>query len=89
MLEFLWQFASMLNERVDDCLRVFAIELHQHHVSRLTLDQGRNLAVATSKDQIAFPMPRHSSVFNAHLTLTDRDGVGDLAMDGRLQRVVP
>ena len=50
----------MLDERVDDCLRVFAIKLYQHHVARLTLDQGRDLAVATAKDQVAFPMPRQS-----------------------------
>lgn len=80
----------MLDERVDDRLRVFAIiELHQHHLARLTLDQRCELAVATAKDQIAFPMPRHSSVFNACRTFTDRDCIGDLAMDCRLLRVVP
>ena len=65
LVKLLWQLAGMLDERVDDRLRVFAIELHQHHVARLTLDQRRDLAVATAKDQITFPMPRHSSVFNA------------------------
>ncbi|KWT72436.1 hypothetical protein APV28_1579 [Comamonas testosteroni] len=55
----------------------------------MTLDQRRDLTVATAKDQIALPMPRHSSVFNARRTLTDRDCIGDLAMDSRLLRVVP
>lgn len=89
LVELLWQFAGMLDERVDDRLRVFAIELHQHHVARLTLDQGCNLAVAATKDQITFPMSRHSSVFNARRTFTVRDCIGDLAMDCGLLRVVP
>lgn len=78
----------MLDKRVDDRLCVFAIELHQHHVARLTFYQRRDLAVATAKDQIAFPMSRHSSVLNARGTFTDRDSISDLSMDRRPLRVV-
>lgn len=39
LVELLWQLAGMLDERFDDRLRVFAIEFHQYHVARLTLDQ--------------------------------------------------
>lgn len=65
LVKLLWQLAGMLDERVYHRLRVFAIQLHEHHVARLTLDQGCDLALATTKDQVAFPMPWHSSVFNA------------------------
>lgn len=37
-------------------LRVFAFQLYQHHISRLTLNQRRDLAVGAAEDQVSFPV---------------------------------
>src|SRR5260370_40063016 len=45
--------------------------LGQHHVTRMTLDQGRDIAVVRPGQQIAFPMARHRPIFNRRRSLTD------------------
>ena len=45
--------------------------LGQHHVTRMTLDQGRDVAVVRPGQQIAFPMARHRPIFNRGRSLTD------------------
>src|SRR5476651_11523 len=78
----------MLDERVYNRLRVFALELHQHHVSRLALNQSRDLAACVAKDQVPFPTTRHSSILDRRGSLADRDGVNDLPVDCRFLRVM-
>ena len=73
-VELLRQLASVLDERVDDRLRVFAFQLHQHHVSRLALDQRRDLAVAAAEDQVSFPMTGHRPILDRSGPLADRHG---------------
>ena len=58
-----------------------ACDLHQHHVACLTLDQRCDLAVATTEQQVSFPVTRYRSIFDGSWALTDRDGVDDLAVD--------
>ena len=45
----------MLDECVDDGPGVFAGHSDQHHVTRMTLHQGRDLAVMTADDQGHLP----------------------------------
>ena len=45
--------------------------LRQHHVSRLTFDQGGDVAVLRSRQEIAFPVTRNRPVFNRGRTLAD------------------
>jgi len=54
----------MLDERVDYRLGVFAGHSDQHHVTRMTLNQGRDLAVMTTDDQIAFPVSWNGSILD-------------------------
>jgi hypothetical protein len=54
------------------------VDLRQHHVARLPLDQGGDLAVATAEQKVSFPVTKHRSIFNRGRTLADRDGVDDL-----------
>src|ERR1700687_1634154 len=64
--------------------------LRQHHVTGMTFDQGRDIAVLRPGQQIAFPMARHRPIINRCRSLTDRDGILDLspsiAMETRLFR---
>ena len=54
----------MLDERINDGLGVFAGHFDEHHVTRLALNQGRDLAVMATDDQIAFPVSRYSAIFD-------------------------
>ncbi len=47
-VEFLWQLASVLDQRIGERLGIFAGDLYQHHVACLTFDESRNLAAAIS-----------------------------------------
>src|SRR5713226_9629355 len=57
---------------------VLACHLGQHHITRMTLDQGRDIAVVRPGQQIAFPMARHRTIFNRRRSLTDRDDILDM-----------
>ena len=89
LVELLRQFASVLDQRVDDRLGVFAIHLHEHDVTRLAFDQCRDLAVAAAKHQVSFPVTRHCTILNRCRPLADRDGAHDLAVGTSLLRVMP
>lgn len=56
---------------VDDGLRVFASDLHEHDVARLSLGEGCGLTVAAAEQQIPFPMTRNRPIFNRGRTLAD------------------
>ena len=45
---------------------------------RLTFDQGRDVAVLRSRQQITFPVTRHRPIFDRGRALTDRHHVRDL-----------
>ena len=57
------QLAGMFDERVDDRLQVLASPASPASRTHLTLNQRRDLAVATFKDQLPFPMTRHRPIF--------------------------
>ena len=50
LVKFPWSLVCMFNQRIDYRLGVFARHLHQHDVTRLTLDQGRDLTVVATDD---------------------------------------
>src|SRR5450759_5198749 len=89
-IQLLWQLLRLLDERGDYRLGVLTGHLRQHHVTRMTLDQGRDVAVVRPGQQIAFPMARHRPIVNRCRSLTDRDDILDLspsiAMETRMFR---
>ena len=44
----------------------------------MTFNQGRNVAVLRSRQEIAFPMTRHRPIFNRRRPLTDGNEIRDL-----------
>src|SRR6478609_11684160 len=64
LIQFLWQLLRLLDERADYRLGVLTCHLGQHHVTRMTLDQGRDVAVVRPRQEIALPMARHCPIFN-------------------------
>ena len=61
----------LLDERGDNRLGVLACHLGQHHVTGMTLDQGRDVGVVRPGQEIALPMTRHRPIFNRRRSLTD------------------
>src|SRR5712671_4279374 len=78
LIQRLWQLLRLLDERRDCRLGVLTCHLGQHHVTRMTLDQGRDVAVVRPRQEIAFPMARHCPIFNRRRSLTDRDDILDM-----------
>src|ERR1700690_3663089 len=50
---------------------ILACHLGQHHVTRLTLDQGPDVGVVRPGQQIALPMARHRRIFSRRRSVTD------------------
>jgi hypothetical protein len=59
LIQLLWKLLRLLNECGDHRPGILACHLGQHHVTRLTLDQGRDVGVVRPGQQIALPMARH------------------------------
>ena len=55
-------FLALLDERGYYRLGVLARHLGQHQITRMTLDQGRDVAVVRPGQEIAFPMARHRPI---------------------------
>ena len=89
LVEFPGQLAGMANECVDDRLGVLARRPNQHHVTRLSFHQRRDLAVVAAEQQVAFPVTRDGPILSLRGLLADRYGVGDLAQPFALERLVP
>ena len=87
-VQFLWQAARILDQGIDDRLGVLAVDLHQHHVARLPLHQGRDLAVLAAAQQVPFPVARHRPILSRRRTLADRYGVADATVVVGFLRVV-
>ena len=79
LVQFVRQLLRLLDERGYDRLRLLVGHRRQHHVTRMALDQGRDMAVLRPRQQVAFPMTRHRPVFNRRRSLADRDNIRDLA----------
>src|SRR6476659_3092136 len=69
----------LLDERGYDRLGVFIGHLCQHHVTGTTLDEGRDIAVLRTGQEIAFPMARHRPIVNLGRPPTYRDTILDLS----------
>ena len=72
------QLPRLPDERGYHCQGFLVGNLYQHHVTRLTFDQGRDVAVLRSRQQITFPVTRHRPIFDRGRALTDRHHVRDL-----------
>src|SRR5260221_5769388 len=64
LIEFIWQLLGLLDERGNDRLRVLVGHLRQHYVARVTFDQGRDIAVFRTGQEIALPMTGYCPIFN-------------------------
>src|SRR5664279_1146439 len=89
LVHFLGELPCVLDERIDDRLRVLARNLDQHHVSRLTFHQRCDLAAATAEHQISFPVAGHGAVLNGRRPFADRYGANDPPVNVSLLRVMP
>ena len=78
----------LLNQCIDHRLGVFAFDPHEHHVARVTFDQGGDLAVVAAEQEITFPVTGHSTILGLSRSLADTDRIGDAAMTGALLRVM-
>jgi hypothetical protein len=67
-------------ERRHDGIRVSAGYLDEGRKPRLPFNQGHDVAVLRTRDQVALPMARNGSVFDLGGTLSDRDGTHYLAV---------
>ena len=72
------QLPRLPDERGYHCQGFLVGNPYQHHVTRLTFDQGRDVAVLRSRQQITFPVTRHRPIFDRGRALTDRHHVPDL-----------
>jgi hypothetical protein len=54
----------------------------------VTLDQGCDLAVLATEQEITLPMTRYRTILRLSRSFPDRDRIGYLAMIGCLLRVV-
>ena len=79
----------VLDQCVDDGLRVLAWHLNQHHVTRVAFNQSGDLAVIATHDQITFPVARYRTILGFCRAFTDRYRVGDLAQPLAFKTLVP
>lgn len=73
---------GVLDQRIDDRLGIFAVDLHQHHVACLTFHERRDLAVLAAKQQVAFPVTRRNQHYKWTEELTRKRGDETVAFDG-------
>ncbi len=78
LVEFGRQRPSLPDERRYHRSGFLVGNLRQHHVSRLTFDQGGDVAVLWPRQQIAFPVTRHRPILDRSRALADRHHVPDL-----------
>lgn len=60
-------------------LGVLAVNLHKHCKPGVPLDERRDVGIATSGNEVAFPMPRDGSVLDLGGSIGDGDPVDNLA----------
>ena len=57
-VELAGQLVGVFDQCVDDGFAVLALYFDQHDVTRMTFNQGRDLAVVATDDQVALPVTR-------------------------------
>ncbi len=60
-------------------LGVLAVHFHKHRKPGVPLDERRDVGIATSGNEVAFPMPRNGSVLDLRGSIGNRDPVDNLA----------
>ena len=80
---------GLLDERIDHRLCVFASYSGEEQLTAVKFDQGCDLAVLATEQEITLPVARYRMIFSLSRPLADRDGIGNPAMIGCLLRVMP
>ena len=70
---------GLFDQGVDHCFGIRRVHLGQHDIAGMAFDQGGDLAVVATAQQIAFPAPRYRPVFQRGWTLSDGNGIADPA----------
>ena len=79
-VKFVRQLASVFDQGVGDGPSIFARELDQHQVARLTFDQRGNLAVVAATQLVTFPVPWYGSIVSRRGPFADGDGIDNPAV---------
>ena len=58
LVQLVRQLLCVLDERINDRLRIFAIDLREDDVASLALDQRCNLAILAAERKVTFPVTR-------------------------------
>jgi hypothetical protein len=64
------EVGTVTNIDRDDALGVFVGNIYQHHIPRMSLNKRCDVAVLRPADQVAFPVSRNSTVFDAGGVIT-------------------
>src|ERR1700688_4551564 len=72
------ELANMPGQSSNDSSRVFAGHFHQCDKTRMAFDQGGDVTVVGTAQQIALPMTGNGSVFDLRRPFPDGDGIDDL-----------
>ena len=83
------QPSGLFDQRRDDAFGVFVGNLDQHHIPGMALDQRGDVAVLRPADQVALPVPRDGTVFDAGGPLSDRHRILDLTQSVALEAGMP
>ena len=78
------QATNLPHKRFANRFSVFSRDLHQQRQARTAFDEGGDLSIAGTNEEIAFPMARHGTIGNFRRPLTNGDSVNDLSLSSRL-----
>ncbi len=79
IVEFVWQPARLLDQCIDHGLRFPVRDLREHQLARMAFNQGDDVAVVRSAEQVALPVTRHSPIFDRCRPLADRESIWNAA----------
>lgn len=77
--EPLRKFSDLRAESRHHGLGVLAVDFHEHRKPGMPLDERRDMGIAPSGNEIAFPMPGNGSVLDLRGSIGNRDPVDNLA----------
>ena len=71
-IQLFGQLTGLFDQCLDDAESVLVANLCEHHVTRVSLDQCCDEAVAGACDEVTLPMARHGPTFHLGWPVTDR-----------------
>lgn len=89
LTELAWQFPDLRAEGRHHGLGVLARDFHEHRKPGVPLDERRDVGIAPSSNEVAFPMSRNSSVLDRRGSMGNRDPVDNLATTQSSNIAVP